>query len=313
VSLCATCAARAACVVCVACVLAAAGCSAVEPALRGGPSPVAESPLAAFDGAQFEWVESRCVDGPLPLERAGFERRLDTELQGVGAAQTLRFTYDSAWIVPGCASTEVWSLSPLPGGLWQYEPEAVVAVPASVTCGAAAVAERGVLRRTGDVLQEVRFASRWCRGYDAMFTYRRVPARPPDDASLLRRWFAHWTRRDAAAAAALWVESAVLVEPFLRTADGAPARHEGRALVQAWLEHAFASVAWLAVAPSEPPYAVAPGRYVAPFHYMDPDLAAPLSGRYLVVIAEHEIYSVEIQLLESPSAIAADPASAPKP
>jgi ketosteroid isomerase-like protein len=276
--------------------LAAVGCNAAsaEPATPTlGNTQLA---LQRLDGARLTWVSSECVDGTLDLAHDGFERTLHTELHG----STLSLVFDTVLAVPACRSTEVWSAAPAPGGEWTFTPEAVVALPSDAPCGARAERGRGVLRMTGDTLQDVRFASSWCRGYDARFTYRVVPERALEPQELLRRYAAHWNRRDAAAVAALFAQDGVLIEPFSATTDGAPKRHEGRAAVRDWLGRAFVSTPWLGLALDEVQAQESPAAYVVRFRYMDARLAKPVAGRTLFVVAGHEIYSAELQLLAEP-------------
>ena len=202
VTSCVTARVRAGRVLLVVCIAAAVSCGHAGATKSTPTLSNTATALRALDAAQFLWVSTECVDGGASLAQAGFERRLSTELHGT----SLRFTYDTELPVAGCASPEVWALDAAPGGQWTFSPEAVVTQPAAVACGAPIKSERGVVRMTGDTLQELRFASPWCRGYDVLFTYRRVSRRLPDSAEIVRRHVAHWNRRDADAVAILFAE-----------------------------------------------------------------------------------------------------------
>jgi hypothetical protein len=157
---------------------------------------------------------------------------------------------------------------------------------------------------SGDSVEEVRFSSPWCRGFDVRFTYQRMPEAPLRDDEIIRRYAAHWNRGDALAVAALFSEQAVLIEPFTRTQDGNPQRHEGRERVQAWLAEAFATTPWLALELDAwlPPDAS--GQTTVSWRYMDARLAKPVRGRNLFVLSGGEIFASELQLLDEPVPLA---------
>jgi hypothetical protein len=268
---------------------------------RNGPqSPEAGvTGLSMLDNARYVWASAQCVDGPLELAKAGFERTLRSEVYGT----TLRFTYDTRVLQPNCVSTEIWTLEPEPGGQWRFSPDAQVGLPADAPCGAAADAVgHGVLRVSGDVLEELRFDSPWCRGFDVRFVYRRVPAAQLSDEEIIRRYVAHWNRRDAHAVAALFAEHGQLIEPFTRSPDTAPVRHEGRASLEAWLRASFATTPWLALQLRSIEPLDAGGQLLAVWRYRDPRLAEALLGRNLFVLGGSEIFATELQLLSEPAA-----------
>jgi hypothetical protein len=277
-------------------------CCILVCACAGGTTPAAakSGPLSELDGASYRWVSAQCVDGALDLARQGFERTLSSELLG----SRLRFTYETRLAQPHCVSTEVWSLAPdrAGAGQWQFVADADVRLPADAPCGAALPlgVEHGVVQVTGDTLEELRFGSAWCRGFDARFVYRRIPQRPLGQAELVRRYIAHWNRRDASATAALFAQNGTLSEPFSRSSDGLPMRHEGRAQIEAWLRSAFDSVPWLALQLNEIETLDEPGQTLALWRYFDPKLAEPLQGRNLFVLAGGEIFATELQLVSEP-------------
>jgi hypothetical protein len=274
-----------------------AGCGGSHPS--GAVAPLSLTGLGVLDRARFIWVSAQCVDGVLDLASSGFERNLITEVRG----PALRFTYDTKLARPDCVSTEIWSLTPASAGQWTFQPEAQVSLPADVTCGANADASGlGVLGLNGDILEELRFSSPWCRGYDVRFVYRRVPDAVLSRDQIIRRYAAHWNRRDPAAIAGLFAEHGLLIEPFSWSADGTPVRHEGRNDIERWLTKAFATTPWSAMQLAGVETLDEAGQALAVWSYFDARLAEPLAGRNLFLLAGGEIFATELQLLAEPVA-----------
>ncbi|HKU44294.1 MAG TPA: nuclear transport factor 2 family protein [Polyangiales bacterium] len=273
-----------------------AGCNAgARPPATATSAPLA--PLSSLADARWTWLSAECVDGGLALDSLGFDRTLRSELRG----DRVVLTYDTELAEPLCASTEVWTLSPLASGQFWFKPEARVTLPAGAACGAREETPRqGVLRLTGDTLEEIHFGSEWCRGFDVRFTYRRTTPLQLSPEQVVRRYVAHWNRRDPRAVASLFAEDGQLLEPFTRSPDGSLVRHAGRPNVEAWLADAFATTPWLAMQLTE----IEPrseGQVIASWRYMDARLAEPLTGRNLYVLAGGEIFATEVQLLAPPS------------
>jgi uncharacterized protein (TIGR02246 family) len=268
----------------------------------GASSGAAEqgtSPLQLPERSSYRWVSAQCVDGSLDLARQGFERTLLLEQAGNG----LRFTYETRVAQPACESTEVWSVQPeKSGGLYLFVSDSDVRLPPDAACGAAVPVEsgRGLVVVYGDTLEELRFNSPWCRGFDVRFIYHRIPAPALTQHELVRRYVASWNRRDARAIAELFATNGTLIEPFSLSAEGLPVRHEGRAAIEAWLKQAFTSVPWLAIQLREIETLDERGQVVALWRYFDPKLAEPLMGRNLFVLAGDEVFTTELQLLSEP-------------
>jgi hypothetical protein len=278
-----------------------------SPDVTPDPTPSLAS-FRALDHARFIWVSAQCVDGVLELGKNGFERSLTSELDGKG----LRFTYDTHLAQPSCESTEIWSLQLSAAGMWQFSQEAEVRLPATAACGASgSISGQGMLQLQGDTLEELRFGSPWCRGFDARFVYRRVPDSTLSRDELIRRYVAHWNRRDAHAVAGLFSPQGLLIEPFSRSSDGTPVRHDGRDNVEAWLSQAFSSVPWLALQLSNIASLDDQDQMSAGWRYRDPRLAEPLSGRNLFVLAGGEIFATELQLVSEPVPVATASQTAP--
>jgi hypothetical protein len=278
------------------------GCHAGKPDAASDSSAA----LARISGSRWQWLEAECNDGALDLARLGFERALTLDV----AQGTLTLTFDTELATTGCTSTSVWLAKPSTDNQgWRFEPQAVVALPADADCGAV---ERepadGSVRVFGETLELVTQRSPWCRGFDARFVFRRVEPRRLSASDIVMRYAAAFNRRDADAVAALFDEGASLVEPFTRTEDGNYKRHEGRPAVRAWYASALASTPWSALrllaiesgASTDANADSAGNHVIARWEYMDANLAEPLHGRNLFVIAGGEIYEAELQLLEDP-------------
>jgi uncharacterized protein (TIGR02246 family) len=263
---------------------------------EAAPAPPKTTPISALANSRWTWLSAQCIDGGLPLDPIGFDRTLDAEVRG----NRLLLTYDTTFADPGCVTTEVWALSPVASSQWWFSPEARVTQPVRSACGAVEAAPRqGVLRMTGDTLEEIHFGSEWCRGFDVRFSYRRTEPQALDAAQLVRRYLAHWNRRDPRAVAALFASDGVLVETLSRSPDGGPVRHQGRSNVEAWLADAFATTPWLAMQLTDID-ARSDSQVTATWRYMDARLASPVEGRNLFVMAGGEIFATELQLLDAP-------------
>lgn len=256
----------------------------------------AREDLAGLDGSRWTWVDADCVDGPLALAALGFERELRVDADGTG----LLFTYDDALAARGCARSAVWRAVAQVTGVG-LEPQAFVTLPADAACGPVTDETlHGRLRHAENTLELVEERSPWCRGLDARFVYQRVARTPLEPPQVVRRWVAHFNRRDAGALARLFADSGGLIEPFTATSDGAYRRHRGRAEVRAWLDSAFASTPWLALRLTGVDASDVSGQVTAHWEYMDANLAEPFAGRSLFVVAGGEIFETEIQLVGTP-------------
>lgn len=272
-----------------------------------GPGPVTPVSAAALDGTRWSWLDVQCSDGALPLASQGFDRELRVEVHG----GQLRFTEDTT--LPDCRRSELREAR-VEAGRWQLELRARLGRPVDAECGPPTPQLQTIaLGLSGDVFEVLEFASVWCRGYDARFTYRRATPRAPTEEQLIERYFLLFNVRDSAGLAALFATDGSLVEPFTRTDNGLLARHEGRAAIAAWFESAFAAAPRLALRVTEL-RSDEPGQHVVSWEYMDDQLAEPLRGRNLFVIAAGEIFETQVQLLEAPRpAVGAAPAPTSAP
>jgi hypothetical protein len=262
-------------------------------------TPTGSAALPLPERSNYRWVSAQCVDGALDLALQGFERTLLLEQAGSG----LRVTYETRLAKPACESTEVWSIKPEKAtGLWAFVPDAEVRLPPDAPCGAPVPVEsgRGLIMVYGETLEELRFSSPWCRGFDVRFIYHRIPAPALTQHELVRRYIAHWNRRDPRAMADLFASNGAVIEPFSLASDGLPVRHEGRVAIATWLQQAFSSVPWSAIQLREIETLDERGQVLALWRYYDPKLAEPLMGRNLFVLAGDEVFTTELQLLSEP-------------
>jgi hypothetical protein len=276
------------------------GCAATVPRTSGF-SPLISSSLSELHGTRWLWADAGCSDGSLDLASRGFEQQI--RIERVSDEQLL-FIYDNSFSAEGCAQTAIWSMTPAPLAYqWQFEEQTVVALPPEAPCERQPEPLRnGLIRQTGDLLEIPTYRSNWCRGFDARFVYRRAAAADPNDIEIIRRWAAHFNRRDARAIAALFAERGSLAEPFSSTIEGVPGRHEGREAVRRWYVQSFAGPRWLVIRPLLIERSPDSGHYLVDWQYMDDRLDAPLEGRNLFLIADSEIYQTELQLLDKVSA-----------
>lgn len=272
--------------------------------------------LSALDDARFAWLEASCVDGALPLAQLGFERELFTRVRG----QRVQMVFDTRLLRDGCDALLVWDALPDPErssdaqAHWDFVGAARVVSPSGATCGVADLGKYGgSLTLVGDELEVVSFQSPWCRGFDARFRYRRVAPRPLTERDLLRRYVAFYNRRDLDALSELFSSSATLLEPFTRTTDGTIERHEGRDAVLSWHREAFASSSWSALRLKDIYTAGDDRTWVIDWDYMDSELATPVSGRNLFVLADGEIFLTEVQLTDVPKPRLEAPENGPQP
>lgn len=281
----------------------ALGCAG-RPTAGDANALAAATALAPYTTTQLAWVSAACSDGGLVLSQVGFERTLRVQTEG----KALRLVYDQRFAEPMCERTEIWTATRTDGERYRFVPDAIVTNPEGESCGADVRApEQGLLRITSDGIEEVRFASPWCRGFDVRFQYVRVPDAPLAVDEVLRHYVALWNTRDAAALSELFAEDGVLIEPMTRTDAGQPAQHKGRAAIHTWLEGAFATTPWLGLQLQalehldDASASSGMARVLMTFRYIDPRLAKPTLGRTLFLFVGNEILSAELQWLSTPT------------
>lgn len=252
---------------------------------------------------RYLWVGTHCVDGDVSIAATGFWQTLTVTPRGPG----FDLEIDTELPDRGCTDLTIWHAVPAPDGPPDapllVTPGASVTLPADARCGPSQqTATPASLRRAGDALTLTLRRAAWCRGLQAELAYRRSTAPSPVDPRLtIRRYLARFGSGDVEAAAALFSERGALLEPFSRTEDGLPTRHQGRAAVRRWLQHALSDRPWVALRALGIEPLSEPGQYAARFEYMDPQLASPLLARNLFVIADGQIFETELQLLSLPN------------
>lgn len=265
--------------------------------------------MASLDGARFVWREARCVDGALPLAHLGFERELTTEVRG----RRVLMVFDTTLARDGCREVLAWeAMFARDVGHWDFWSPTRLVSPVGATCGVTDLGEHGgTLELDGDELRVTSYQSPWCRGFDVRFDYQRVPAVARDERAQLERYVLHYNRRDLRGLAELFSVQATLLEPFSKTDDGTVRRHAGKAAVLAWHRQAFAGSNWSALRLRDLHKAGDDATWVADWDYMDSELAEPFRGRSLFIMADGEIFLMELQLTTPPRAALIAPTTAP--
>lgn len=264
-------------------------------------SPAA--PVSEFPGPpgrdHFTWVETRCLDGKLPLAQLGFEQRL----RATPVAGGVELLIDTQMVDRGCSDLTALLARPDDArpGRWLLQLEARLTLPHDARCGPVPqeIASASIEAR-GEELRLTIERSPWCRGFDATIRYRVTDAPAVDGRALIRRYLLHFARRDAAAVSRLFAEQGSLVEPFSAEPTGRTTRHRGRQQVHEWLAGALAGPRWVALRVHSLERSGEAGEYIARWEYMDDALSTPVVGRNLFVVADGEIFETELQLLSIP-------------
>lgn len=263
----------------------------------GNTTPIGPAAM----GTRWRFTEASCTEGPLDLGRRGFQQELRISADARGTGPLLVF--DQAFTRENCVQTVVMSATPRPGGTFRIVEEARVSLPASDPCESAVRSDPprpGEVRMNGSDLEILIQRSNWCNGFEVRFAYQPMPPAPLADDQIVRRFVAHYDRRDTAGIASLFSDGASLVEPFQLDDVGEPTRHEGRAEVKAWLDRSIGDVPWIAMHLTAIHAGGIPGHVVADWEYMDPRLTEPFAGRGTFVIAEGEIFEYSIELTRPP-------------
>lgn len=255
------------------------------------------------DGTRWRWVEGHCTEGPLTaLTARGFEQ----ELRVAADAEGLLLTYDQKYGDEECVNTVVQRARPATESQeFTMSEEIRIAQPASRECAGEMEPERpGEVRKNGEFLEVLVQRSRiWCNGLEVRMVYAPMPGAPLTNDQIVRRYAAHFNRRDSQSVAKLFAETGSLVEPFNVTHTGGASRHDGRSAVEGWYRETFAGVEWLALQLDA--IEEASGNVVVNWSYIDPRLEEPFRGRNHFTIAAGEIYESRIELTEEPPELVA--------
>jgi ketosteroid isomerase-like protein len=249
-------------------------------------------------GTRWRWIEAHCTEGPLDLTARGFAQELRIEADDEG----LLLTYDQTFEADSCTHTVVQRARPRGDGRhFDMTEEVRVAQPPTDECAGRMEQQRvGEVRRNGDLLEVlVQRSFVWCNGFEVRMVYAPLQPTLLEGDQIVRRYVAHFNRRDAARVAGLFAESGSLVEPFHVTRTGGASRHDGRAAVQRYYDETFRGVEWLALQLSDVA-AEGEGRMVVDWRYVDPRVAEPFAGRNHFTIAAGEIFEARIELTGEP-------------
>ncbi len=250
-------------------------------------------------GTQWRWVEAYCTEGPLDLASRGYsaELRIDADRSG------LMLETDQAFESEGCQQTVLQRATPTRDRRsFTMKEEVRVAEPPTDECLGRMEQERpGEVRRNGDTLEVlVQRSFVWCNGFEVRMVYAPMERTTLTNDQIVRRWAAHFNRRDAAAIAGLFAENGSLVEPFHVTRTGGSSRHDGRAAIRAYYDELFHGVDWMALR-LEDAHDAGNGQVVADWKYIDPRLEEPFGGRSHFTIAAGEIYEARVELTDPPA------------
>lgn len=260
--------------------------------------------------AQSRWtfVEASCTEGTPDItpERTATVRVDD---------QGLLFIFDQK--VGECSESIAQRFTPgeNPDDEWSMVEEARVRLGA---CEHAPEAERrpADLRMRGQFLEYYVQRSKRCNGLEVKMVFAPAPPAPPTDEQLLRHYALHFNRRDARAITELFSDAGSLVEPFNRTPDDQPMRHDGKAQIYAWFNETFSATPWLALKVVGITPGQTPGAWTMDWHYMDPRLDVPFAGRNRFTIAAGEIFETTIEITQPQVPVEGleegDPSAAPE-
>lgn len=258
----------------------------------GGTQPV----TPAVVGSQWSFVEAACTEGGVDLadlSRTMVVRGDDDGLLLVFDQTTGQCTETFAQhFSPGSNPTDEWAMreeTRVRTGNCTHTPEA---------------SERpGDLRMRGQFMEVYVQRSARCNGLELKMVFAPAPPAEPDGQQILRHYAVHFNRQDARAVTELFADTGSLVEPFNRTPDDQPFRHDGRAQIFGWFQESFSNTPWLAlrvigIEPGE-----TPGAFVMDWHYMDPRLDAPFGGRNRFTIAGGEIFEATLEITQQEIAV----------
>ena len=263
-------------------------------------------------GTRWRFAEASCTEGPLDLSRRGFEQELRIVRDARGQGPLLVF--DQTFARENCTQTVMMSASPQADHTFRIVEEARVSVPATQPCESAVRSDAprpGEVRMNGSDLEILIQRSNWCNGFEVKFTYQSLPMEPLHDDQIVRRFVAHYDRRDVDGLTSLFSDVGSLVEPFQPNDVGEPTRHEGRDEVKTWLASSMEGVPWVAMHLTAIRPGAAQGQVVADWEYMDPRLTEPFAGRGTFTIAGGEIFEYSVELTRPPPGAEGTPPPAP--
>ncbi|MBX3252300.1 MAG: hypothetical protein KF901_34320, partial [Myxococcales bacterium] len=247
----------------------------------------------SLGGSRWRQVEARCTEGAPRWMSDDFERRLEVAADATG----LVLVTDDR-IGEGCAETVAQRATP--GGAadaaWSMHEEARVTVG---ECPTQVEQDRpGDVRLRGSFLEVYVQRSVWCNGLELKVVYAPTAREPRAPDQVLRHYALHFNRRDAIAITSLFAEGGSLVEPFNRTPEGQPTRHDGQREVYGWYREVFQGTPWLAMKVVDIQAGATPGAWVMDWHYMDPRLDAPFGGRNRFTLAGGEVFEVTVEITQ---------------
>ena len=260
----------------------------------------------ALDGSHWRFVEASCTEGDPRYIGEGFQRTLDvhSDNQGLLLIADHSLGEDCQETVvqrarPGAESDQAWSMredARVHLGECPTDPEPD---------------RPGDVRLRGEFLEVYVQRSNWCNGLEVKMVYAPADRESYSGEELIRRYAAHFNRRDAQMITELFAANGSLLDPFSRTPTDQPLRVDGQAAIYEWFREAFANTNWLALRVTGIEEGPAQGAFTMTWEYMDPRLEVPFGGRNLFTIAAGEIFETSIEITQQEVEVDTPAAAAP--
>lgn len=244
-------------------------------------------------GSHWTFVEATCTEGEPRYIEEGFQRTVDIYADDAG----LLMVYDHS-LGESCQETIVQRAKP---GAdhdqgWAMSEEARIH---EGECPTDPEPDRpGDVRRRGDFIEVYVQRSNWCTGLEVKMVYAPSQRNEFTGDELIRRYAAHFNRKDAGHITQLFAADGSLIDPFTRTPTDQPMRFDGQRAIYDWFREAFANTPWLAMRVTGIEAGPAPGAYTMTWEYMDPRLDVPFGGRNLFTIAGGSIFETTIEITQ---------------
>ena len=243
-------------------------------------------------GSHWTFVEATCTEGEPRFIEEGFQRTVDIYADDDG----LLLVYDHT--LGECQETIVQRAKPGPDHdqAWAMSEEARIH---EGECPTDPEPDRpGDVRRRGDFIEVYVQRSNWCNGLEVKMVYAPAQRDEFTGEELIRRYAAHFNRKDAGHITQLFAANGSLIDPFTRTPTDQPMRFDGQRAIYNWFREAFANTPWLAMRVTGIEPGPATGAYTMTWEYMDPRLDVPFGGRNLFTIAGGSIFETTMEITQ---------------
>lgn len=244
---------------------------------------IAPAPVAA------DAPDGGTTDGGLPVVTAPPQTRgglliITDQSFKAGEARCMRTIVQRA--MPPAAGDEDWRITE----------ETRISAPSSADCeGVRELSRPGSVHMRGQRLEVLVQRSNSCNNLEVRNSYEALPLAPLADDQVIRRFFAHFNRRDVEAVVNLFDEGGSMLDPAHISESGGPARLEGRDAVRTWMNETIAGVPWVALRLESLAPAGQPGQHTAAWSYMDPRRESPLAGSSKFTLAAGAIFEMQLE------------------